>query len=367
METHAVKPAKWPRSWSTWARALALICAAAVLLPIARHSSGKDKPPTAAQVEKLIKQAGRTPPKWWDDVRLSYPKTLDLSWPEPTGEWNTAKNLDQYLFSVVGSDPKKWREGIKLLHHVMEVNKGDSVIERRCRREIGALYSYIGDWARAAYYWRQSGDKPLGLAECYWKLGSKALARQALSKMESDETRNGTVIRLWAQLGELTKALRLAGAKARAGMPDVAYLAVANGCRRAGRYENAVLFYRRVIAARRGGPDIKRNKERARASIDAVTDLDGVDLAREKDGANKGRSHAFRGPLSVEVKVKGGRILSVRIAKHREGRVLSAFKDVPKQIVEKQGIAGVDAVTGATVTSEAIINAAAKALKSGMK
>jgi uncharacterized protein with FMN-binding domain len=38
-----------------------------------------------------------------------------------------------------------------------------------------------------------------------------------------------------------------------------------------------------------------------------------------------------------------------------------------RQIVSKQGFKGVDVITGATVTSDAIINAAAKALVNAMK
>ena len=41
--------------------------------------------------------------------------------------------------------------------------------------------------------------------------------------------------------------------------------------------------------------------------------------------------------------------------------------ETPAQIVEKQVVRGVDAVTGATITSEAIINATAKALSVAMR
>ena len=38
---------------------------------------------TRGQVEALIKEAGKTPPEWWDSVQLDYPKTLLLAWPNP--------------------------------------------------------------------------------------------------------------------------------------------------------------------------------------------------------------------------------------------------------------------------------------------
>ena len=40
---------------------------------------------------------------------------------------------------------------------------------------------------------------------------------------------------------------------------------------------------------------------------------------------------------------------------------------MPERIVQRQGFKGVDAVTGATVTSEAILNAAAKAVGAAIR
>jgi uncharacterized protein with FMN-binding domain len=60
--------------------------------------------------------------------------------------------------------------------------------------------------------------------------------------------------------------------------------------------------------------------------------------------------------------VRGGRLESVRVTDHKEKQFYSALTDTPRQLVDKQSIQGVDAVSGATITSEAIINATAKAL-----
>jgi len=57
----------------------------------------------------------------------------------------------------------------------------------------------------------------------------------------------------------------------------------------------------------------------------------------------------------------------VRVAKHREKQFYSALKDIPQQIVTRQSVEGIDAVSGATVTSQAIVNATAKALASGAR
>jgi len=41
--------------------------------------------------------------------------------------------------------------------------------------------------------------------------------------------------------------------------------------------------------------------------------------------------------------------------------------DTPKKIIDKQAVKGIDATSGATITSEAIINATAKALSAAQK
>ena len=46
---------------------------------------------------------------------------------------------------------------------------------------------------------------------------------------------------------------------------------------------------------------------------------------------------------------------------------VEALTDTPNQIIEKQGLKGVDATTSATITSEAIISATAKTLASGLE
>jgi len=53
--------------------------------------------------------------------------------------------------------------------------------------------------------------------------------------------------------------------------------------------------------------------------------------------------------------------------KHKEKQFFAALTDIPQQIVSKQSIHGIDSLSGATVTSQAIVNATAKALASGSR
>jgi uncharacterized protein with FMN-binding domain len=71
--------------------------------------------------------------------------------------------------------------------------------------------------------------------------------------------------------------------------------------------------------------------------------------------------------VQVAVTVKDHRIEAVRITQHKEKQFYAALTDTPAKIIAKQGVKGVDATSNATITSEAIINASAKALASGAK
>jgi uncharacterized protein with FMN-binding domain len=53
------------------------------------------------------------------------------------------------------------------------------------------------------------------------------------------------------------------------------------------------------------------------------------------------------------------------VTKHKEKQFYSALSDIPRQIIKKQSVKGVDATSRATITAEAVINATAKALASG--
>jgi uncharacterized protein with FMN-binding domain len=201
----------------------------------------------------------------------------------------------------------------------------------------------------------------VNLARCYWKLGSKRMAAQLLNRLPT----YSTSIKLWADMGETAKALQLVEAYARAGYPDIAYLYGGDACRISGKYEEAIDFYERVLEVRASGQAakrIQRNQARARENIQAIRVFDALDLSQIKDGAYAGRSMGYGGQLQVQVVVRNGRMESVRVTSHLEKQFYAALTDTPKQIVAQQGLKGIDAVSGATITSEAIINATAQAL-----
>jgi uncharacterized protein with FMN-binding domain len=334
---------------------------------------------TRAEVEAIIQKAGTTPPDWWNSVPLTYPKTLELTWTQPPKgtPFTASKYLGQYIWGTINENPARWREGAKLMHHVLTVNKDDTAKLARTMEALARIYhELLADWARAAFWMRKAAvtdtdyadDVALELAHCYWKLGSKEMAATVLGRYQTDNTAGGNVIRLWADIGELdSKALPMAEAVAREGYPDIGYLAAGDSCRLAGRYPQALDYYQKVLAATTGWNQIKRNKTRAQNSIDGIRAAQGLDLTRVRDGTYTASSMGYAGPVEVAVTVAGGRILSVKVTKYQEKQYYTALTDTPAEIVRLQGIKGVEAVSSATITSEAIMNATMKALAQGMK
>ncbi len=341
----------------------------------AQQTPPANKPLTNAEIRAIIAKAGATQPEWWDSVPLNYPKTLDLAGTRNVQGWQPTRNLGAYIFSVIKPNPGKWKGAARLLHHVVDVRKNDPQRLTEARRMLAEAYlQLIRDPARAAFWYEKVVGKSsrtrsydlVGLAECYYLLGSKPMAVQLLRKYNAHRGGDWRVIRFWARMGELPTALRVADALVRAGRPDDGLLAAGDACRIAGQYKQALAFYNKVISLKKGWRGLVRNKEKARARVEAVRAQQALDVSNVADGTYAGDGTGFRGAVSVAVKVAGGRIESVRVTKHKEDLAMDALTEMPRRIVKAQS-ASVQAVTGATVTSDAVIDAVVKALAKGMK
>jgi uncharacterized protein with FMN-binding domain len=321
-----------------------------------------------AEIEKLIAEAGKTPPDWLESTKLNYPKTLDLSWPEgkPDGGWNNQKNVGQFYWDVINPNPGRWREGVKLMHHLMDMHRDDKDTVARAARDLGGMYHRLfQDYARSAYWIRQAKgyEDYVVLAECYFRLGNKQMAVELLNQFRSIPL---SAVKLWADMGETDKALKLAELFAGGRAADEANLLAGDACRLAGRYAQALAYYNKVVAMP-DTKDNKRNKDRATASAEAIKLFDTLDVKKVPDGTYKDSSLGYEGPIEVEVTVRGGRIEDVKVTKHKEKQFYASITDTPERIIRKQSVKGVDATSRATITSEAIINASAKALRSGQQ
>lgn len=337
--------------------------------PAARPSPARPLMKSPAEVLSIIKKVGPTPPDWYAATPLNYPQTLDLTWPENAGgPWDPNRNIGQFIWTTINENEGRWKEGVRFLHHVLIANQKDMAVAKKAMKALATMYHNLHeDWARAAFWWEKAGDLDnINLAHCYFKLGSKALAEQILRKYSTDNTRHCEIARFWAEMGEHDRALKIALQTANS-MPDVGFLAAGDICRTAGRFPEALQHYQRVVAAASGGRDIKQSKDRAQASIDAIRYVELLNLKRVPDGTYRDSSVGYSGQVEVEVAVAGGRITGVKVTQHQEKQYYSSIKDTCGQILQKQGAKGVDATSGATITSEAVLNATVKAVGKGMK
>jgi uncharacterized protein with FMN-binding domain len=179
-------------------------------------------------------------------------------------------------------------------------------------------------------------------------------------------------IKLYADMGEVQEALRIVELVAKNPNNQLyfAYLYGADACRVAGRFSEALAYYDKVLAIPATGQQkgqIDRCQKRAAESAAAIKLFDLSDPKKVPDGKYKSSAIGYEGPIDVEVAVTGGRIEAVKITQHKEKQFYSAMTDTPAKIIAKQGVKGVDATSSATITSEAIINATAKALAGAAK
>lgn len=331
---------------------------------------------TKAEIDALIEQQGRTAPDWWEATPLEYPQTLDLAWPQQApGPWNAKRNIGQYLWDVIYPNSGKWRSGTRFIHFMLGYHKADAQKQLTIMNTLGRMYfALMADYPRAAYWWRKAGveqsDRFYGsgvaLAECYWRMGNREMALAQINRCPVQLA----AIKLLGEMGETQAALRLAAACAQEGEADQACLYAGDACRMAGDNARALQYYQKALAA----PSTARNKQagdkfrlRLQANIDAIRSFTMLDLKRVPDGTYQGGSQGYEAEVGVAVAVKGSRIESVRVTNHHEKQFYAAMTETPRKILARQGVTGIDATSGATITSEAIVNATAKALAGAMK
>ena len=324
------------------------------------------------EIEALIDRVGSTMPDWFDSTELDYPDTLDLSWPEkpPDKGWNNKKNMGQYIWDIIHPNPSKWRSGIKLVHHCMTLHEGNQTLLRRDWNVVGRMYfELLQDYPRAAYWLRKGrvvkGERSaVMLAECYWRMGNQKMAMPNLISRSYNAGAAAKAIKLYGNMGELREALKLTALVAKSPAAYEGYISAGDAMRQAGRFDQAIEFYNKVLSDNnfRNKDYEQRFKARAKESIEAIELFEQVDVSSVSDGTHTGNSTGYNGQLDVAVDVSGGKIESVKVTQHKEKQFYSALTDTEASILKLQTVRGVDGTSGATITSRAIVNATAKAL-----
>jgi uncharacterized protein with FMN-binding domain len=331
-----------------------------------------------AEILELIDRLGRTPPDWFESTELRYPDTLDLTWPElPNPVWNYTRNVDHYLWDIINTNPNRYRSGVRLMHHLLVVNQNDPDTRHRAMNELGRMYfEFFKDYARAAFWWREAGvdhdpkfsktANAAHLAECYWRLGNREMAVTALEKTPLTYA----TIKLWSDLKETEKSLHLNREAMAQGLEPTELLILAgDACRTAERYDEAVTYYERVAQIPAEGAEkdtVTRNQDRARATIEMIRLFDRLDIAKLKSGVYEDRSYGYAGNVYVEAGLADHRIQTLTITSLSDKQYFHAVDQTVQRILKQQSVKGIDAVSGATITSEAVIRASARALAQGL-
>lgn len=337
-----------------------------------------------ARINAIIEKDGREAPPWWNSVTLNFPATLDLSWPNqrPT-RMSPETNVAHYFIRIINPHHERHKEGCKLMHHILAVNK-DPSIQAKAMAMLGRIYGiYLHDYARGAFWYRKAAKSDVlnardlaDLAFYYYKLGSREMALASIDldgEIFIPGQPGGTVsahtVRVLGSIGKLDSALELARNIAEVSTED-AYLAAGDVCRYHGRFDEAVKWYEMLIAITPEETEkppglYKRFQQRAAASVEAARMFGKIDMANIPDGTYRGDSRGYRAPVGVEVAVKASRITGIKIVKTEEDWPLNVYQTVPAQIIEKQSVQGIDTISDATLTTEAVINATGKALAAG--
>lgn len=327
---------------------------------------------TPSEVQEIIDSVGASDPDWLASTPLNHPASLDLSWPlKAEGPWNESKNVGQYIWGRVNPNVARWKSGVKLLYECMKLHKDRPDLYKRDIETLGIMYfTLFQDYARAAY-WLQKANAPVNkdsgihLGECYWRLGSNSMAIELLRGKQLHF--NG--IKLLGDIGEVEKALTVTNYYARTGFFNEAFINAGDALRAAGRLDEAIEYYQRVLDRNQArNPEyLKRFRGRASGAIQAIRLFDKADVSKVADGTYRDSADGYNGAVEVEVVVKGGQIADVKVVKHREKQFYAALTDTPRQILDKQGFRDIDGTSGATITSQAIINATARAMAKGVK
>ena len=336
----------------------------------ASASGGQNR--TQSEVMALVNTVGKSPPDWLASTKMNHPKTLNLDWPlKAEGKWNESKNVGQYMWGRVNPNVSRWKPGVKLLYEVIDRHQGKPSLLKRDWEMLGNKYfSLFQDYPRAAYWLqkaRVTNSQPTGihLAECYWRLGNKAMAMKLLS---GSRVHFGA-IKLLGDMGEIDRALLITKAYAKTSLHNEANLSAGDALRGAGRLDEAITYYQRILDRNQARDQkyLSRYKGRASGAIQAIKLFDKADVSKVATGKYKSSSVGYNGQLEVEVAVADNKITDVKVTKHREKQFYAALTDTPKQIIEKQGFQDIDGTSGATITSQAIVNATAKAMAMGAK
>ncbi|MDP6524646.1 MAG: FMN-binding protein [Kiritimatiellia bacterium] len=301
----------------------------------AQTAAGGAHPSLAHAIREL-----KVPPSWWNDVETRY----DLNKP-----WKDARL--EIRRRLARGDQANLREAMKLT--VLYAQKKD-----------------IGDGHELPMYLFMGGEFAWAIQEY----------RKFLTPTINDPDKRGEthgficLAASYQHFGEYDKSVKVCNialkhlpeppwtemnaAKAYSKLGD---LSAEQGKKAAAReyYEKAITNYK-VAKPKYGRHLLPRRIAQVQSRLDLLV-MASLRSKHLRDGEHRAQALGYSEPLTVIVTVRNGRIVNVQV-KHKEKIELGATQSIPKQIVDRQDLR-IDAVTGATVTSQAIVEGALNALK----
>lgn len=245
----------------------------------------------------------------------------------------------------------KNREGLRIVYAL--VDHGSDRMKRFARWYLPQSLIWAGEIPFAMVLLLDQGSAPRALndlGQCYLAYDqydeATACFEKALANAPAHQQKNLVI------------------GRACYGMGDV--------CRRKGDYAQAKKDYRKARDAYQeetrasGKPGWYRNEQKKNMSrmtaLETVCEAATLDIGGLKAGTYVGQAEGYSDTIKVQVKVGAGKIEQVKVIGERESIALDSLSEIPRRIVARQS-PSVDAVTGATVTSCAIMGATTNALR----
>ena len=311
----------------------ALLAAAGCLavLTVAVAQEQPDGKPNLAEARAAL----QVPPPWFDDVRVDY----DMGHP-----WDDARLEVRRLMALGGEGV---RQGIKLTY--LYVLKGD----------IGngheyPMYLFMGGefaWGLVEYE-KFLAHKPPAHTHGYLNLAS---SYRHFGEYESAlDTLNTAMARLPEPPWRIARQADIHDA-----MGDV-HAEAGDLAKARADYRQAIDLYPKSTQPY-GRHLLRRQAAKVQTKLDLL-DYEAIRLGGLRDGTYSGRSRGFaEEDVVVHLTVRAGKISEVTVD-HQEKIDMGSTTIIPHRIVEAQSVK-VDAITGATVTCQAIVDGAFQALK----
>ncbi|PCJ61240.1 MAG: hypothetical protein COA79_06575 [Planctomycetota bacterium] len=319
------------------------------------------------EINLLVEDMGTTSTDWYNSIELNYPKTMLTKWEKYRG-WNNQKVPNHYKMDIINPNEERWKEGTKFFHYLVRVNDDNKDGLIKSLNELASCYGdLLLDFPRGIYWFKKSlslrNSYPIrtSLAYYYWKLGSKSLATKTLHRIKVDHTKYGSLIRLLTNMKEYERAIKLKKRRMRR-WPGTTRLALAQLFRKKNELEKSIDHLNQILELKsRNKNRYKKIKILAKENLMAIQRYQKIEKNKLPDGIYYGSSLGFdEKSLTVEVKIKDNKFTSIIVKDHKEKQFYSSLVDIPSQILKSQSLQSVDAISGATLTSDAILNATIK-------